>query len=118
MSRQKRMDDAVVARLRPKATRYAKPDREMRGHYVRVATTGAKSFWVVARDPAGKQPWRKVGEPPMRLAEARKHALKVITSIRGAAPNSFKATAAPIASFTVRRRGLAPSATLTATWSA
>jgi integrase len=91
--RQRRLDDEGVAKLKAKAKRYAEPDPELRGHYVRVAPTGAKSFWVVVRSPGGKQHWRRIGEPPMKIADARKQALKVITSIRGAAPNSFEATA-------------------------
>ena len=32
--------DAVVADLKPKAKRYAEPDPELSGHYVRVQPTG------------------------------------------------------------------------------
>jgi integrase len=90
MNRRKRLDDEDVAKLPVKAKRYALPDPEMRGHYVRVNTSGAKSFWVVARDPSGKQHWRMIGSPPMRIEDAREKALGVIKSLRQAAPDSFE----------------------------
>jgi hypothetical protein len=47
MSR-KTLSDIGVANLRPRALRYAFPDPELRGHYVRVTPSGAKVFAVVA----------------------------------------------------------------------
>src|SRR5688500_3052386 len=55
MSRRKSLSDIGVANLKPRPARYAEPDPELRGHYVRVTPIGAKSFVAVARDPAGKQ---------------------------------------------------------------
>ena len=49
------MTDKGVAALRPRASRYAKPDPELRGHWIRIQPSGAKSFWTVARNPDGKQ---------------------------------------------------------------
>jgi integrase len=90
----KRLDDARVAKLKVKAKRYAVPDPEMRGHYVRISTRGAKTFWAVTRDPSGKQYWRMIGEASkMSIDDARQEAAKVIRSIRGAAPDSFEAIA-------------------------
>jgi hypothetical protein len=37
----KSLTDKGVAALEPRATRYAFPDPEMRGHYVRVQPSGA-----------------------------------------------------------------------------
>ena len=37
----KSLTDKGVAALKPRATRYAFPDPEMRGHYVRVQPSGA-----------------------------------------------------------------------------
>ena len=93
--RAKRLDDEGVAKLPVKGARYALPDPELRGHYVRVATTGATTFWAVARDPGGKQHWRMIGTAPqMKIDDARTQAAKVIRSIRQASPNSFDAVAA------------------------
>ena len=92
MLRNKRLDDHGVAKLKVKGKRYAVPDPELRGHYIRVSATGLKSFWVVARDPSGKQHWRPIDAPT--IEKARGQATKVIRSIRGAAPNSFSSIAA------------------------
>jgi integrase len=59
MNRQK-LTDARIEKLRPKEKRYLVPDPETPGLYVRVAPTGAKTFTIVGRDPAGKQVWREV----------------------------------------------------------
>jgi hypothetical protein len=40
----KSLSDHGVKSLKPKAARYALPDPELSGHYVRVQPTGAKSF--------------------------------------------------------------------------
>jgi len=42
----KTLSDKGVAALNPRAARYALPDPELRGHYVRVQPSGAKSFVV------------------------------------------------------------------------
>lgn len=52
-----------------------------------------KAFVVVARDPRGKQHWRTVGAPPMKIDDAREIARKTIRSIREAPPNSFEGVA-------------------------
>ena len=51
----KKLTDKGIAALKARAGRYAFPDPELRGHYVRVQPSGAKSFVTVARDPTGKQ---------------------------------------------------------------
>ena len=43
MTARKTLSDKGVAALRPTAARYAKPDPELRGHYVRVTPNGQKS---------------------------------------------------------------------------
>ena len=57
----KSLSDAGVRALKPRAARYAHPDPELAGHYVRVQPSGAKSFVAVTRDPAGKQVWATIG---------------------------------------------------------
>jgi integrase len=57
----KTLTDTGVAALKPRAGRYAFPDPQLAGHYVRVTPNGAKSFCAVARDPNGKQIWATIG---------------------------------------------------------
>ena len=40
-----------MAALKAKATRYTFPDPELRGHYVRVAPSGSKTFAAVGLTP-------------------------------------------------------------------
>src|SRR2546430_454611 len=71
----KSLTDKGVAVLKPRAERYAFPDPEMVGHYVRVQPSGARAFVAVARTPAGKQIWTNVG------ACAADYVLNVFSSI-------------------------------------
>jgi integrase len=57
----KTLSDKSVAALKPRAVRFAYPDPELRGHYVRVTPNGAKSFVAVTLDPNGKQVWATIG---------------------------------------------------------
>ena len=57
----KTLTDKGVTALKPRSQRYAFPDPELRGHYVRVQPGGAKAFVTVARNPAGKQVWTTIG---------------------------------------------------------
>ena len=93
MTRRQRLDDAGVAALKPKANRYTHADPELPGHYVRIQPNGSKSFVVVARDPRGKQHWRTIGSPPMKIDDARDEGRKTIRSIREARPDSFEGVA-------------------------
>jgi hypothetical protein len=69
----KTLSDKGVAALKARPQRYAHPDPELVGHYVRVQPNGSKTFSVVARSPAGKQVWAAVGAADaMPIAEARK----------------------------------------------
>ena len=36
-----------------------------------MTPNGSKSFWAVARDPSGKQHWKLIGSPPMKIDDAR-----------------------------------------------
>ena len=62
-TRRRRLDDKAIQGLKPKAKRYAVPDSEMIGHYVRVMPSGVKSYVAVVRDPFGRQVWTKIGAP-------------------------------------------------------
>jgi integrase len=84
MIRSKRLDDSGVAALKPTSKRVTIPDPELRGHYIRITPNGTKSFWAVARDPSGKQHWKLIGSPPMKVDDARAKAGHIIRSIRAA----------------------------------
>jgi integrase len=83
----KTLTDKGVAVLKPRRTRYAFPDPEMTGHYVRVQPGNGKTFVAVARTPAGKQVWTNVGAADvMPIAEAREVARELIKRVRAGLP--------------------------------
>lgn len=83
----KRLTDRGVAALKPRAARYAFPDPELRGHYVRVQPSGAKSFVAVTLDPQGKQVWTTVGPADvLTIDEARQQAREAIKRVRAGMP--------------------------------
>ncbi len=87
MAKRKTLTSTGVANLKPRARRYAEPDPELRGHYVRVAATGAKSFVAVARNPVGKQVWATIGATDVfDIEEAREKARDAIKRIRAGLP--------------------------------
>lgn len=99
----KTLTDKGVTSLKPRADRYAFPDPEMRGHYVRVTPSGARSFVAVSRDAFGKQVWANIGTSDvLTIDEARERARAAIKRIKAGLsaieppavkPNSFKAVA-------------------------
>jgi integrase len=112
LTRRQRLSDAGVADLKLKAKRYIHADPELPGHYIRVQPTGAKTFVVVARDPRGKQHWRTVGSPPMKIDDAREAGRRIIRSIREAPPDSFEGVAREWFKRHVQKRGLRSEAEL------
>jgi integrase len=87
MTRRKSLSDDGVKNLKPRAARYAHPDPEMRGHYVRVTPAGAKSYVALARDPDGKQIWATIGSTDLKTVdEARAEARKAINRIKDGLP--------------------------------
>jgi hypothetical protein len=83
VTRRKSLSDTGVANLKPRAERYTESDPDLRGHYVRVAPSGAKSFVAVARDAAGKQVWATIGSTDrFSIEEAREKAREAINRIR------------------------------------
>jgi integrase len=87
MIRRKTLSDNGVAALKAKAARYTFPDPELRGHYVRVAPSGAKTFAAVARDPNGKQVWATIGATDhMEIEAARDAAREAIRRIKAGLP--------------------------------
>ncbi|WP_192178805.1 tyrosine-type recombinase/integrase [Mesorhizobium amorphae] len=96
MTRRRKFSDTGVEALKPKAARYTSPDPEMRGHYVRVMPSGAKSFVAVARDPNGKQVWATIGAADkMGIEKARTLARDAIERIRQGLP-PVEQKAAPV----------------------
>jgi integrase len=82
----KTLTDKGVAALKPRAQRYAFPDPELTGHYVRVTPGGSKSFAAVAR-ANGKQIWTHIGAADvMTVAEAREQARDVLKRVRAGLP--------------------------------
>jgi integrase len=83
----KTLTDMGVAALKPRAQRYAAPDPQLTGHYVRVQPSGAKSFVAVARDPAGKQVWTTIAATDLiAIADSREQAREVIKRVRAGLP--------------------------------
>lgn len=87
MIRRKSLTEAGVASLKPRSARYTFPDPELRGHYVRVTPTGAKSYVALARDPDGKQVWATLGGTDLlTIDQARDEAREAIKRIREGLP--------------------------------
>src|SRR6187200_964688 len=80
-------NDSTVAKLPVKATRYAAPDPQMPGLYVRVQPSGAKSYVAVALTPNKRQVWTTFGDTRhLSLAEAREKARETIVGIKQGKP--------------------------------
>ena len=91
----KQLTDEDIDGLPIKNARYSKVDTEQRGLHIRITPMGAKSFWVVARDPNHKQVWHKLGDAVIGIDKARTEAKRVIKAIvegedRGG-PQTYKA---------------------------
>ena len=83
----KTLSDKGVAALKPDTKRYALPDPELRGHYIRVQPSGAKSFVAVALDPRGKQVWATLGScDVLEIDDARVQARDAIKRVRAGLP--------------------------------
>jgi integrase len=83
----KSLSDHGIAALKPRAARFAYPDPELAGHFVRVQPSGAKSFCAVARNPSRKQVWVTIGSTEMLpIAEARIRAREIIRRVRDGLP--------------------------------
>jgi integrase len=86
MSARKTLSNRGVAALKPRAQRYAFPDPELRGHYVRITPSGGKSFATVAR-ANGKQVWTTIGAADaMTIEDAREQAREILKRVRAGLP--------------------------------
>ncbi|API58753.1 hypothetical protein BSL82_05005 [Tardibacter chloracetimidivorans] len=74
----------VVANAKPDPLkRITISDPDTRGLYVRITPKGAKTWTIVARDPAGKQVWREIGPvDEYTLEEARQKAREGVKLIK------------------------------------
>jgi integrase len=87
MTIRKTLSDRGVIALRPRAARYAYPDPELVGHYVRVTPNGSKSFAAVTRGPNGKQVWTTIGlTERLPITEARARARLIIQRVQAGKP--------------------------------
>ncbi len=111
----KSLSDAGVQALKPRGARYAHPDPELKGHFVRVTPAGVRSFVAVARDPNGRQVWATVGSADkIGIEAARDAAREAIKRIRAGLPaiepkastTTFKAVAQNFLRRHVDARGL------------
>jgi integrase len=87
MSHRRTLSDIRIAKLKSGSTRYALPDPELRGHYLRITPAGTKSYVAVARNPQGKQVWTTIGAADvMSITTARDQARAAILRIRAGLP--------------------------------
>ena len=86
MPKRHRLTDKQVAALPRKDKRYALPDPEQLGLYLRVPPRSSRApiaFAAVARDPGGKQIWETVGTTEaMGIEQARELARDAIKRIK------------------------------------
>jgi integrase len=81
------MTDRGVASLKRRAQRYAVSDPELRGHWIRVQPSGAKTFVAVTRDPNAKQLWTTIGATDaMSIDAAREQARSILQRVRAGRP--------------------------------
>lgn len=85
--------EKAVANAKPKAKRQVVFDEATTGLALIVSPKGKKSFSIVARDPTGKQIWKRIGDPAlMTVTEARQEATEAVARVRaGQAPLPPKA---------------------------
>jgi integrase len=83
----KTLTDKGVAALKPRAARFAYPDPELRGLWIRVQPSGVKSYATVTRGPDGKQQWRTIGSTDsLPIAKAREQARSILERVRSGLP--------------------------------
>jgi integrase len=84
----RKLSDKGVAKLKPnKKKRRTVPDSELRGHWIRIEPSGRKAFWIIGRDPQGKQIWARVGPADaLTIEEARAKARGMLNRVRTGLP--------------------------------
>lgn len=103
--------EKAVATAKPTAKRQVIFDEATTGLALIVTPKGKKSFSIVARDPSGKQVWKRIGDPVlMPVTEARQKATEAVARVKaGQAPVALAVTpeAAPETFETVAKAFLA-----------
>lgn len=120
--------ERAVATVKPSPKRQVIFDEATTGLALIVTPKGKKSFSIVARDPAGKQVWKRLGDPAlMTVAEARTGAAEAVSRVKAgktplktperpaAAPESFRAVWDKFALRHVKASGLKMESELTRT---
>src|SRR5438309_494562 len=75
--------ERAVAGAKPSAKRQVIFDKETTGLALVVTPKGKKSFSIVARDPAGKQVWKQIGDPAqMTVPQARQQAAQAVARVK------------------------------------
>ena len=107
----KAMSDKGVAALKPRSKRYVIVDPEMRGAYARIQPSGVKSFWVVTRNPNGKQIWTHVGPASIGIKASREIARDVLQRGKKGGADAIIVSVAPEARSTAQRPTSRPRTT-------
>lgn len=86
--RRELLTDLQVRELPIRSAPYFYPDPELSNHGIRVRPSGDKAYYVIRRDPHGKQRWKEIGAvDAMKIEAARAKARTVIERIKqGLAP--------------------------------
>ena len=72
-----------VRTAKPTGKRQVIFDNATTGLALIVSPKGKRSFSIVARDPAGKQVWKRIGDPAlMEVAEAREEAAQAVARVK------------------------------------
>lgn len=75
--------EKAVATARPTTKRQVIFDGATTGLALVVSPKGKRSFSIVARDPAGKQVWKQIGDPTtMSVTQARKDAAEAVARVK------------------------------------
>jgi hypothetical protein len=81
------LSDRGVATIKPRHARFAVPDPELRGLWIRVQPSGAKSYATVARSPHGRQVWTSLGPTDaLPIEKAREQAREILQRVRAGLP--------------------------------
>jgi integrase len=83
----RKMTDLGVRAIRARSRRFAVPDPELRGHWIRVQPSGAKTYVAVTRDPNGRQLWTTIAATDlMSIDAAREQARTILQRVRAGKP--------------------------------
>ena len=88
--------EKTVATAKPKAKRQVVFDPETTGLALIVSPKGKQSYFIVARDPVGRQVWRQIGTPDkLTVANARERAVRAVARVKAGEADLFPEDAQP-----------------------